>query len=89
MPAVGKLLDFLGGALGRVAITGISLGLFAFLAGMTPPEFVASVLEDPPAWANSPWFRWGFIIGGLVVGGLESPSIGRGATQPFGNADGG
>ena len=70
MPGVGRLIDFLGGAIVRVAVTGILIGLFAFLVGMTPAAFFVYVLEDPPAWIDSSWFRLGFIIIGLVfIGG--------------------
>ena len=70
MPRVGRFLDFLGGAFVRVAVAGILFGIFAFLVGMTLPEFVVYVLENPPAWIDSPWFRLGFIIIGLAfIGG--------------------
>lgn len=67
MPPVGRLLDFLGGAIGRMAGAGIAFGLFTFLVGMTPPQFVLYILEDPPVWIYSSWFRVVFIIIGLVL----------------------
>ena len=67
MPPVGRLLDFVGGAIGRMALAGIAFGLFTFLVGMTPPEIVVYILEDPPPWIDSPWFRLGCIIIGLAA----------------------
>ena len=58
MAPVGRFLDFIGGAIGRMVVAGLLFGIFAFLVGMTLPEFVAYVLEYPPttrglAWAAS------------------------------------
>ena len=67
MPGVGRLIDFLGGAIAGVAVRGILIGLFALLVGMTPAEFFVYVFENPPPWIDSPWFRLGFIFIGLAV----------------------
>ncbi len=67
MAPVGRFLDFIGGAIGRMVVAGLLFGIFAFLVGMTLPEFVAYVLEYPPKWIDNPWFRLGCIIIGLAA----------------------
>jgi hypothetical protein len=67
MRHVGSLLQFIGGAIGRVAATGFLVGLFFVLAGMTPWELVANILQHPPRWLTSPWLNLSMVLVGLAV----------------------
>jgi hypothetical protein len=67
MHHVGSLLQFIGGAIGRVAATGFLVGLFFVLAGMTPWELVANILQHPPRWLTSPWLNLSMVLVGLAV----------------------
>ena len=67
MRDVGSLMQYVGGAIGRVAGTGLLAGTFTVIAGFTPAEAVAYVLRNPPAWLESAWFRPALIIVGLAI----------------------
>jgi hypothetical protein len=68
MPSpVGTIVQFIGGAIGRVAGTALVIGIFFVLFGVTPWEFVARLIYSPPSWATSPYFRLGVLILGVAV----------------------
>ena len=67
MHPVGKILDFVGGTIGRMAGMGIAIGLFMVLVGMPPGEFVKDFIEEPPAWLDTIWFRTGLVVIGLAI----------------------
>jgi hypothetical protein len=64
---VGRLFDFLGGSIGRSAGTGIVAGVFFVLAGMSPSAAVVWLLENPPTFIASSWFRLGLLLIGLMT----------------------
>ena len=64
--AVGSLFQFVGGAIGRVAGTGLVIGVFFVVVGVTPWEFIAKLIIEPPSWTTSPWFRVAILILGLA-----------------------
>jgi hypothetical protein len=66
-PAVGTVLQFVGGSIGRAAGTALVIGIFFVLFGVAPWQFVASLITNPPAWAASPYFRFAVLILGLFV----------------------
>jgi hypothetical protein len=61
---VGSLLSFIGGGLGRLALSGILLGAFVLLFGMLPWQMVANLANYQP---NS-WFGPGLSVFLAVVG---------------------
>jgi hypothetical protein len=63
----GSILQFIGGGLGRVALSGVIIGLFFVGVGMTPWQFVADFVQRPPSFITSPWFSPGMAMAGLVV----------------------
>jgi hypothetical protein len=66
MPRVGTLLQFIGGALGRVAMSGVLIGLFFIVVGVTPGQFFGGLFQHPPQWMGSVWFAPGLILIGLM-----------------------
>ena len=64
---VGGILNFLGGAMGRAAGTGLVIGLFMVAFGMTPAQFTAQTILNPPDWMENSIFKLGILIVGLVV----------------------
>ena len=51
MHRVGSLLQFIGGGIGRVALSGLLIGIFFLIVGVLPWEFFVEVLRAPPrAW---------------------------------------
>jgi hypothetical protein len=66
-PIVGSVLQFIGGALARAAGTGLVVGVFFVLVGVTPWEFIADLVAEPPRWIASPAFRIGILILGLAI----------------------
>jgi hypothetical protein len=70
MHRVGSLLQFVGGAIGRVAASGIIIGLFFIAAGVTPWQFVADLIQQPPLWLRSVWLQPSLtLIGITLIGG--------------------
>jgi hypothetical protein len=63
----GRLLDFLGGSIGRAAGSGLASGLFFILVGMSPTTAVVWLLENPPGFIGSDWFRLGLLLLGLAL----------------------
>ncbi len=66
-PVVGSLFQFIGGAIGRVAGTGLIVGVFFVVFGVTPWEFIAELVTEPPSWSTTPWFRVAILILGLAL----------------------
>ena len=67
MHPVGRVLDFVGGSISRMAGTGIAVGVFIIMAGMPPGEFVKAFITDPPVWLDSVWLRTGLVVIGLAI----------------------
>lgn len=65
--AVGSLLQFVGGALTRVAVSGLIIGVFVVLVGVTPWEYLVSVIERPPGIVKNLWFTPVMTLCGLLV----------------------
>jgi hypothetical protein len=62
---------WIGGAISRVAGTGLVLGLFIFVYGVTPGQAIADFLGNPPEWLLNPWFKLGLVAVGLFVIGAS------------------
>ena len=62
-----QVLNFVGGAMGRAAGTGLALGVFLVLFQMTPAELVVAWWSSPPVWVASPWTNFGVLVVGLVI----------------------
>jgi|SRR5260370_916603 hypothetical protein len=67
MRRAGSLFQFVGGGIGRVALSGILIGLFLVLVGVTPGQFVADVIQHPPALVRSYWFSPTIAIVGVAL----------------------
>jgi hypothetical protein len=65
--SVGSVLQFVGGAIGRTAASGLVIGFFFVVVGMLPWQAAALIYQNPPAWMGAVWFRLGVLILGLVV----------------------
>jgi hypothetical protein len=63
----GRLLDFLGGSIGRMAGTGLVTGLFFVAFGLTPSAAVIWILQNPPEFISSGWFRIGLLLIGMAI----------------------
>jgi hypothetical protein len=68
-PAVGTVLGFIGGGIGRVAAAGLVGGILLVASGMTPAELVEYLWRNPPTWVSSDWTRLLVLILGLVIVG--------------------
>jgi hypothetical protein len=71
MVRAGRLLDYIGGSVGRVAGAGVIAGLFFIAFGMSPAEAVIWVFQHPPAFISAVWFRIGILILGLALIGVS------------------
>jgi hypothetical protein len=71
MHQVGSLLQFIGGAIGRVAAAGLIVGIFFVAVGVTPWELVAHLLLHPPRWLTSPWLNLSMVLVGLSFIGFS------------------
>jgi hypothetical protein len=71
MHRVGSILQFVGGAIGRVAMSGIVIGLFFVFVGVTPWQFFVDFFQHPLAWFASPWISPSMTIIGLVLIGAS------------------
>ncbi len=65
MEKVGSLLNWIGGGVTRTAASGLAIGLFMVVVGMTPAQAVAYVLSVPPPWLMSGWMRIAVLVVGL------------------------
>jgi hypothetical protein len=64
---VGSLLQFVGGAVGRVAATGIIIGVFFVVMGMLPWQFVVGMIQQPPDFMRGPWVGPSLTLVGLAL----------------------
>jgi hypothetical protein len=64
---IGTALQFVGGRLGGVAVSGIIFGVFTIGVGMTPGEFFALFFEHPPRWLSSPFISPSIVLIGLAA----------------------
>lgn len=71
MHRVGSLFQFIGGSLGRTAMSGVVIGVFFVLVGVTPWQFTADSIQHPPAWLASVWLGPSLLILGLALIGLS------------------
>lgn len=62
---------WIGGAIGRVAGTGIIVGLFIVAYGATPGQAMAELLTHLPPWFSNPWFKLALVIVGLFIIGAS------------------
>jgi hypothetical protein len=67
MSSVGTILQFVGGSISRAAGTALVVGIFFVLVGVTPWEFVAEMITEPPQWIASPYFRVSILVLGLAI----------------------
>jgi hypothetical protein len=67
MVRAGSILHFIGGGIGRVSLSGVLIGLFFVGVGMTPWQFVADVLQNPPDFVRSVWFSPSITLVGLAL----------------------
>ena len=58
---------WVGGSIGRVAGTGLLIGIFIVVYGVTPGQAFADLLSHLPVWASNQWFRLSLVIIGLSV----------------------
>jgi hypothetical protein len=63
----GSVLQFVGGGIGRVALSGLLIGLFFVGVGMTPWQFVAQIIQQPPRFVTSEWFSPSITLVGLAL----------------------
>lgn len=49
-----------------MAGTGLAVGIFFVLVGVTPWQFAAELIARPPSWSSSAWFRNAIVILGLA-----------------------
>jgi hypothetical protein len=61
---VGTILQFIGGRLVGVALSGVIIGIFVLVVAATPAQFIASFFQHSPTWLISPWFSPSFTIFG-------------------------
>lgn len=62
---------WVGGAITRVALTGLVIGTFIVIYGATPGQAFAELLVQLPPWLTNPWFRLVLVIVGLVLIGVS------------------
>lgn len=60
---------WIGGAIGRVAGTGMVTGVFIVAYGATPGQAMADLLHSP--WLINPWFKFVLVIIGLFIIGAS------------------
>ena len=62
---------WIGGAISRVAGTGLLIGFFILAYGATPGQAVADLLGNLPPWLLNPWFKLALVIVGLLIIGAS------------------
>jgi hypothetical protein len=62
-----RVLNFLGGAIGRAAATALVVGFCLVVFGGTPGELLAAIWTNPPQWVMSWWFSPTISIVGLLL----------------------
>ena len=64
-------LAYVGGAIGKLALSGLLFGIFIVIFGMTPGQAMAEWLVSLPSWLTNPWFKLSLVIVGLVIIGVS------------------
>jgi hypothetical protein len=67
MRVVGSIVQFIGGGIGRVALSGVLIGIFFVGVGVTPWQFAAQTIQHPPHLIANPWFSPRITLVGLVL----------------------
>lgn len=67
MRELRTVLQWIGGAITRVAGTAMVVGLFFVIFGLTPLEAAVRWLVALPDWMQTGWFKLGVLIVGLAV----------------------
>lgn len=67
MRKVRSLLQWIGGAITRVAGTALVFGVFFVIFGLTPGDAVVGWLVALPEWMQSGWFKLGLVLVGLAL----------------------
>jgi hypothetical protein len=62
---------WIGGAIGRVAGTGLVFGIFFVLYGATPGQAIADLFAHLPPWFTNPLFRLALVVIGLFIIGAS------------------
>ena len=62
---------WIGGAVGRVAGTGLVFGIFFVVYGSAPGQVIAELLTHLPPWLTNPWFRLALVVIGLFIIGAS------------------
>lgn len=62
---------WIGGAITRVAGTGLVIGIFIVAYGATPGQAVADLMAHLPPGATNPWFKLVLVLVGLLIIGLS------------------
>ena len=62
---------WIGGAITRVAGTGLVIGIFIVTYGAAPGQAVADLLAHLPPWLTNPWFRLALVVIGLALIGTS------------------
>jgi len=64
---IGRVPDYLGGAITRASGTALVFATVFILTGMSPGQFLTYLWDSPPAWLMSGWTRVFLVILGLVT----------------------
>ena len=67
MNKIGRMLQFIGGPLTGWALGLLLSGVFIFVFGASPEQWVVSSLDNPPEWLTSPWLKIGAILLAPVI----------------------
>jgi hypothetical protein len=62
---------WIGGAITRVAGTGLVIGIFIVIYGAAPGQAMADLLTHLPPWLTNPWFRLALVVIGLFLIGTS------------------
>ena len=62
---------WIGGSIGRVAGTGLVIGIFIVSYGAAPGQAIADLLTHLPPWLTNPWFKLALVVIGLALIGTS------------------
>ncbi|MBI3526580.1 MAG: hypothetical protein HY067_01275 [Betaproteobacteria bacterium] len=62
---------WIGGAITRVAGTGLVVGIFIAAYGAAPGQAMADLLAHLPLWLTNPWFKLTLVVIGLFLIGVS------------------
>lgn len=68
---INWLWMWIGGAISRVAGTGLVFGIFLITYGATPGQAIADLLSNPPPWITNPWFKLALVVIGFAIIGCS------------------